>query len=103
MSDWNSKDDPRRDTRFDDSDGIAKTTWGWIAAAVFAVAVLAIAFGLGHAPGPSGTETASNQAPPPVTSPMGRPSTTPPPAATNPATPIVPTPNTPTQRGTAQP
>ena len=104
MSDWNSKNDPwRRDTRLYDPDTrTAKTAWGWIAAAVFAIAALAGIVGIAHAPGRS-TQTASNQAPPLVTSPMGRPSTTPPPAATNPAAPIVPTPNTPAQRGTAQP
>ena len=34
--------------------------WGWIAAAIFLVVVLAVAFGYGHRPGQLGTNTASN-------------------------------------------
>ena len=95
MSDWNSKYDPgRRDMGLDDPDTrTAKPAWGWIAAAVFAIAALRGIIGVAHAPGPRETRTASNQAPPPATSPMGGPITTRSPAATNPAAPIMPTPN----------
>lgn len=44
--------------------------WGWIAAAVFLVVILAIAFGVGHSPN---DRVALNSAPPPpaMTHPLG--------------------------------
>jgi len=54
--------------------------WGWIAGALFLVIVLALAFGVGHAP--DSCVAANNiVAPPATTHLLG------PPAATNPATP----------------
>ena len=73
---------------------------GWIAAAVFLVIVLAVAFGAGHKPGQHPTNIAvNNMAPPaahiaPIT--VAPPSATPVPAATAPP-PITPAPNPPAQ------
>jgi len=72
-------------------------TWGWIAAAVFIVVVLAVAFGIGHEPSQSGPNTASNDVMPPAATRMAPPLTparpTSPPAAT--PAPVTPTPNSP--------
>ncbi|MGA8496043.1 MAG: hypothetical protein WB764_11210, partial [Xanthobacteraceae bacterium] len=70
---------------------------GWVAAAVFIVVVLAVAFGIGHEPGQSGTNTASNDVTPPAATRMAPPITmappaTPAPPAASPA-PAAPTPN----------
>ena len=70
-------------------------TWGWIAAAIFIVAVLAIAFGIGHEPNQSGTNTASNETSPPAATRMAPPLTLAQPAAPPAAT---PTPNSPAAR-----
>jgi hypothetical protein len=77
------------------------TAWGWVAAAVFLVVILAAAFGIGHQPGGIGTKTASNEMTPPAVIHMAPPAGIVPPAAT-PATPtpttappIAPSPNTP--------
>jgi len=97
--DYRDPDDPlRRDARFDPDAGAANAAWGWIAAAVFLVVVLAVAFGIGHQPGQTGTNTASNDVtPPPAMSRMAPPVATP--APVTPAPPITPapTPNTPAQ------
>jgi hypothetical protein len=101
--DYRSADDPSRRRPGGDLDtGAASAAWGWIAAAVFAVIVIAAAFTLGHGPNQGGTNTASNEPQPPVTSPMAPPpaSTMTPPA--NPAAPLSPSPNTPAGRGDPQ-
>src|ERR1700676_3820770 len=63
MSDYRNSEygnDPlRRDPPYDPDARAMNATWGWIAAAVFIVVVLAVAFGIGHEPGQSGTNTAS--------------------------------------------
>jgi hypothetical protein len=61
-------------------------TWGWIAAAVFIVVVLAVAFGVGHQPG---QRTASNDIGSPPATHMA------PPASLQP---IAPAPSAPAQR-----
>jgi hypothetical protein len=101
-SDYRNVDDPsRRGTAGDPNTGAASIAWGWIAAAIFAVIIVAAAFTLGHGPGQGGTDTASNE-PPPVTTPMApRPNGMAPPA--NPAAPLAPSPNTPAGRGAAEP
>ena len=109
-------DEHRRPGRFDDSyfddsyfdghrrsvgsDPDARATnamWGWVAAAVFLMVVAAVAFGAGHRPGQSGTQTAFNTpAPPPAVTHMTPPTFAP--APVTPAPPISPAPNTPAQR-----
>src|SRR5579883_668299 len=83
MSDWTSgsefrnPDDPyRRDAYTDPDARAANAVWGWIAAAVFVVVILAVAFGMSHQPGQDGANVASNT-----------------PAATTPANPARPAPN----------
>jgi len=92
--DYRDPNDPlRRDARVDPDAGARNAAWGWIAAAVFLVVVLAVAFGVGHQPGQSGTNTASNDVtPPPAMNRMA-----PPAVAPTPAPPITPAPNTPAQ------
>ena len=56
-----SPEDPyRRDAKLDPDLRAANTMWGWIAAAVFVVVILAVAFGVVRQPGQLGTDTASN-------------------------------------------
>lgn len=103
MSDFdyrNGEDPLRRDMRFDPDARAANAAWGWIAAAVFLVVVLAVAFGIGHQPGQLGTNTASNDVRPPAVNHMIPPFAGPTPAA--PAPPITPAPSMPAQRGTSQ-
>jgi hypothetical protein len=105
MSDFRNLDsdpmdpnDPyRRDSKLDPNLRPANAVTGWVVAAVFAVAILAVIFGLAHQPGQIGTNTASNDltpsAPPaathmaPPASPSGMPS-----QQTTPPAPISPTP-----------
>ena len=98
-SEFDYRNDPlRRDPAYDPDARAMNATWGWIAAAVFIVVVLAVAFGIGHEPN---TKTASNndvtpraatRMAPPLTpmSPAAPPATTPAPAT--------PTPNSPAAR-----
>jgi hypothetical protein len=64
--------------------------WGWIAAAVFLVVVLAAAFGFGHKPGQLGTNTASNETAPPAVTHMAPAAVPPPGSASAPGTPTPP-------------
>jgi hypothetical protein len=73
----------------------SKAVWGWNAA-TFLVVILAVAFGAGHRPGQTGTNTASNEVTPPAASRTVPSVTTPVPVT--PAPPISPAPNTPAQR-----
>jgi hypothetical protein len=108
MSDYNyhGPEDPfPRDDVYDPNVRSGNTAWGWIAAAVFLVVVLALLIGIGHQPGQPGTNTASNDANPPATRmapPAPAPSAAPPtaaaPAPANPAPPVAPAPGTPTQQ-----
>jgi hypothetical protein len=87
----------RRDPKLDPNLRPANALTGWVVAAVFAVAILAVIFGLAHQPGQIGTNTASNDVtpnpPPAVThmAPPASPSGTPSPQTT-PQAPISPTP-----------
>ncbi|MGD0149191.1 MAG: hypothetical protein ABSB77_11450 [Xanthobacteraceae bacterium] len=97
-SDYDYRNDPlRRDPAYDPDARAMNATWGWIAAAVFIVVVLAVAFGIGHEPSQSGPNTASNDVIPPAATRMAPPLTparpTSPPAAT--PAPVTPTPNSP--------
>jgi hypothetical protein len=104
--DFNYPEDPmRRDAKFDPDTRAANAAWGWIAAAVFLVVVLAVAFGIGHQPGQLGTNTASNDiTAPPATHMMAppannmSPTTITPAPSTNPA-PVTPAPSTPAPQG----
>jgi hypothetical protein len=98
MSDFHNLNDPfRRDFSDDPMTRSRNATWGWVAAAVFIVVVLAIVFGAGKRSGPGDTNTAFNTPPaashmaPPITNPTP-PTATPMPRATAPA-PIAPAPN----------
>jgi hypothetical protein len=105
MSDYRNSEfgnDPlRRDPSYDPDARAMNATWGWIAAAVFIVVVLAVAFGIGHEPN---TRTASNNdVTPPAATRMAPPLTpasptapTAPPAIT--PAPATPTPNPPAAR-----
>lgn len=103
MPDYHNPDDPfyqtnnslRRDLGFNPASRPANIVWGWVAAA-FLVVILAVAFGIGHHPGQTGTKTASNEVTPPAASRMAPPVTTLVPVT--PAPPISPAPNTPAQR-----
>jgi hypothetical protein len=100
----NSDDQLRRDAPYDPDARAMNAAWGWIAAAVFLVVVLAVAFGIGHQPG--NMNTASNDATPPAATRMAPP-LTPAPGATTLApsatpAPISPTPVTPPPSGTSQ-
>ncbi len=99
MSDYRSYDynpqDPGR-SEMDPNLRPPNPAWGWIAAAIFLVVVLAVAFGYGHKPGQLGTNTASNDATPPAVTHMTPPATVSPPST-------APTPNTPTPPVTATP
>ena len=105
MSDYNyhGPEDPfRRDDVYDPNARGGNTAWGWIAAAVFLVVVLAMLFGVGHQAGQTGTNTASNDANPAATrmapanpAPSNIPPTTAAPAPAKPAPPVAPAPNAP--------
>jgi cell division protein FtsN len=96
--DYRDPNDPlRRDPPLDPDARAMNATWGWIAAAVFLVVVLAVAFGIGHQP--NQINTASNDAaPPPATTRMAPPppAITPTPSGPTTAAPGAPTPITPT-------
>jgi hypothetical protein len=106
-SDYRSARSPvRREIPADPDKRAANTAWGWLVAAVLMVAVLAVAFGFEHRSGQTDINTASNEAPPPVTipaSPATPPANTMTPPPANPAAPLAVAPNTPAQRGTAHP
>jgi hypothetical protein len=100
-SEFDYRNDPlRRDPAYDPDARAMNATWGWIAAAVFIVVVLAVAFGIGHEPNQSGTNTASNDVMPPAATRMAPPLTPASPAAPPAATPapVTPTPNSPAAR-----
>lgn len=101
--DFRSLEHPYRDnSRLDPKVRAPYAASGWIAAAVFLVIVLAVAFGAGHKPGQHPTNiAANNMAPPPAAqiapaTTVVPPSATPVPAATAPP-PITPAPNPPVQ------
>jgi len=105
-----SPEDPyRHDAKMDPDIRAANAVWGWIAAAVFVVVVLAVAFGMTHQPGQVGTNTASNDvitpAAPPAVSHMAPPATAPQATPSTPATPagpISPAPTAPAQPSGSQ-
>ena len=100
MSDYRNLDsdpfdpnDPyRRDPKLDPNLRPANVVTGWVVAAVFAVAILAVIFGLARQPGQIGTNTASNDMPAST-----------PPAATHMAPPVSPSSPPSPQQNTAQP
>jgi hypothetical protein len=100
-SDYRDPNDPlRREPPYDPDARAMNATWGWIAAALFLVVVLAVAFGIGHQPGQF--NTASNDATPPAATHMAPPPVTmaPNPSATNPGVaPTAPAPATPAPNG----
>ena len=106
MSDYRSYSNPEDpfpdDPRLDPNVRPPSPAWGWIAAAIFVVIVLAVAFGVGHKPGGLGTNTASNDTAPPAVTYMAPPANAPPQSATpaptsHAAPPVTPAPNAPAQ------
>jgi hypothetical protein len=101
---YRSPDDPmRRDAKFDPDTRAANAAWGWIAAAVFLVVVLAVAFGIGHEP----NQVASNDVTPPAATRMAppaslSPTTITPAPTTAPAPAMTPAPTTPAPQGGSQ-
>ena len=95
--DYRDSNDPlRRDSPPDLDARAMNATWGWIAAAVFLIVVLAVAFGIGHQP--SQINTASNDTVPPPAVHMAPPTMAPAPGPTTttvspPIVPAVPAPN----------
>ncbi len=62
--DYRNPEDPLlSDPQLDPNVRPPNPAWGWIAAAIFLVVVLAVAFGYGHKPGQLGTNTALNDHP----------------------------------------
>jgi hypothetical protein len=110
MSDYRNYDhgnpnDPfRGDPQLDPNVRPPSAAWGWIAAAIFLVVVLAVAFDYGHRPGQLGTNTAANDVSPPAVSHMTPPATVPPPSTgLTPGTPTPPVTATPAPTAPAQP
>jgi hypothetical protein len=87
----NANDPLQRNEPYDPDARAMNATWGWVAAAVFIVVVLAVAFGFGHRPGESGTNTAYNDTNPPAVTHMAPPVTPAPTPNATPA-PVSPTP-----------
>lgn len=91
----NATDPVQRNEPYDPDARAMNATWGWVAAAVFIVVVLAVAFGFGHRPGETGTNTAFNDTNPPAVTRMAPPVNTAPstaPAPTAIPAPVAPSP-----------
>jgi len=87
MSDYRDPNDPHmRNMGYEPYPDNTKTGWAWVAAAVFLVIVLALAFNVGHEP----NRVAANEPIPPAATPM-----TPPAGPTSPAAPSLVQPPTP--------
>jgi bacteriorhodopsin len=98
--DYRDPNDPlRRDPPLDPDARAMNATWGWIAAAVFLVVVLAVAFGIGHQPN---QVTASNDVAPPAVTHMAPPTMAPGPATTTVRPPITPAPAAPAPNGNSR-
>ena len=101
--DYRDPNDPlrREGPQYPDAPAM-NTTWGWIAAAVFLVVVLAVAFGIDHQP--SQINTASNDTVPPPAVHMAPPTMAPAPgpATTTTRPPIAPAPAAPAPNGNNQ-
>jgi len=88
MSDYRNLNDPyandpaRRDLGYDPDTRTMNAAWGWIAAALFVVIVLAVAFGIGRQPNAGDTNTAANDTTPPAATRMAPPANPAPLAAT---------------------
>jgi len=86
MSDYRNPDDPMwRNASYDPQARSQTAAWGWIAAAIFLVVVLAVAFGVQHEPS---QRTAANTAPPVANG------LAPPPASAPSTSPMAPAPRT---------
>jgi hypothetical protein len=103
--DFHNPEDPfRRDPALSPDAGASNAMWGWVAAAVFIVAVLAVGFGIWGKPQSNGMNTASNdQTAPAVTrmappAPMPTPTMAPTPPAP-PSAPVTPAPSAPGPAG----
>jgi hypothetical protein len=73
MSDYRNPNEPtfrnagdpiRPDTSYEPNLRRTNAGWGWAAGAVFVVIVLAVVFGVGHAPNQAGHDRVANNAPP---------------------------------------
>jgi hypothetical protein len=87
----NPEDPYRRDAKMDPDVRAANVVWGWVAAGVLVVALLAVIFGIARQPGSIGTNTASNdtitQSAPPAATHMAPPTGMPQTPAPKPITP----------------
>ena len=101
----NPEDPFRNNPNLDPNTRAPSAAAGWIAAAVFLIIVLAVAFGYGHRPDNLGTKTAANDMSPGAATHMAQPATIPPPstATGTPTPPITYAPNSPppAQQGVA--
>ncbi len=93
MSDYRDPNEPPwRGAEYEPTTRGKDISWGWIAGVLAIVAVVAIAFGVGHSP----TETASNDTSPAATKPAPAP-------APNPMNPALPGLAPPPAQGSAHP
>ena len=97
---FDQNDPLRREPPYDPDAKAMNAAWGWIAAAVFLVVVLAVAFGIGHEPG--AINTASNDSTPPAVQHMTPPAAGPTTITPAAPMPITPAPSAPTPNGTGQ-
>ena len=96
MSDFRNANDPSgRDAPYDLNARSGSAASGWIAAAVLVVILVALAFGVGHAPNQSGSNRMANNSPmttQPAPAPSGPASSAYAPAPLSPANPAPATP-----------
>ncbi len=89
MSDYRDPNDPMYgNLGYEPADRRTKSGWGWIAAALFLVIVLALGFGVAREPSRVASNdsqsTATHTQPPPATNPESLPGLAPPPAPSRP-------------------
>jgi len=99
--DYRDDNDPlRRDASYSADTRAVNAMWGWVAAAVFLVVVLGVAFGIGHRA--DQMNTASNDTTPPAVTHMPPPTLAPAPSPTTAPAPISPAPHGPAPSGNGQ-
>ncbi|MFZ0422168.1 MAG: hypothetical protein WAL80_04750 [Xanthobacteraceae bacterium] len=104
--DFHNPDDPfRRDAALSPDAGASNTIWGWVAAAVFIVALLAVGFGIWGKPQSNDMNTAFNGPAPQATHippPAPMPAPTMAPAPATPSAPVIAAPSAPGPTGQVQ-
>jgi hypothetical protein len=100
--DFHNPEDPfRRDPMINPDASPRNTAWGWVAAAVFIVAILAVGFGIWGKPQSNGMNTAFNSSSPQATH-IPPPAPTMAPAPATPSAPVAPAPSAPAPAGKVQ-